>query len=321
MIEILHGDALEKIKLLKDKSIDCIMTSPPYWQLRDYGVDGQLGLEDTVEEYIEKLLKIFDKCWKILKNTGTLFVNLGDSYSNSNLISATRRRGFSKDDRPDTMLKKEKCIARKKSLVGIPAMFMLEMIKRGWILRNKIIWHKSNILPESVKDRFTNDYEEVFFFVKNEKYYFEKQYEPYAERTLNALKNGIIPNSHKYLEREYIKNKPKSRMRNVKKDWLTVVSEMGRNMRTVWNIGTVGIKEAHFATFPEELVRRCILAGCPENGIVLDPFLGSGTTLRVAKQLNRNGIGIELNQKYIEIAKSRIGNDLFNEIQIITDIN
>ena len=214
MIEILHGDALEKIKLLKDKSIDCIMTSPPYWQLRDYGVDGQLGLEDTVEEYIEKLLKIFDKCWKILKNTGTLFVNLGDSYSNSNLISATRRRGFSKDDRPDTMLKKEKCIARKKSLVGIPAMFMLEMIKRGWILRNKIIWHKSNILPESVKDRFTNDYEEVFFFVKNEKYYFEKQYEPYAERTLNALKNGIIPNSHKYLEREYIKNKPKSRMRN-----------------------------------------------------------------------------------------------------------
>ena len=321
MIEILHGDALEKIKLLKDKSIDCIMTSPPYWQLRNYGVVGQLGLEETVEEYIEKLLKIFDKCWKILKNTGTLFVNLGDSYSNSNLISATRRRGFSKDDRPDTMLKKEKCIARKKSLVGIPAMFMLEMIKRGWILRNKIIWHKSNILPESVKDRFTNDYEEVFFFVKNEKYYFEKQYEPYAERTLNALKNGIIPNSHKYLEREYIKNKPKSRMRNVKKDWLTVVSEMGRNMRTVWNIGTVGIKEAHFATFPEELVRRCILAGCPENGIVLDPFLGSGTTLRVAKQLNRNGIGIELNQKYIEIAKSRIGNDLFNEIQIITDIN
>ena len=195
-------------------------------------------------------------------------------------------------------------------------MFMLEMIKRGWILRNKIIWHKSNILPESVKDRFTNDYEEVFFFVKNEKYYFEKQYEPYAERTLNALKNGIIPNSYKYLEQEYMKNKPKSRMRNVKKDWLTVVSEMGRNMRTVWNIGTVGIKEAHFATFPEELVRRCILAGCPENGIVLDPFLGSGTTLKVAKKLNRNGIGIELNQEYIQIAKKRIGNDLFNEVQI-----
>ena len=316
MIEILHGDALEKIKLLKDKSIDCIVTSPPYWRLRDYKNGKQLGLEETPEEFINTLCNFFDNCWKILKDTGTLFVNLGDSYSNSNSISTTGRKGFSKDDRPDTMLKKEKCNARKKSLVGIPAMFMLEMIKRGWILRNKIIWHKSYILPASVKDRFTNDYEEVFFFVKNEKYYFEKQYEPYAERTLNALKNGIIPNSYKYLEQEYMKNKPKSRMRNVKKDWLTVVSEMGRNMRTVWNIGTVGIKEAHFATFPEELVRRCILAGCPENGIVLDPFLGSGTTLKVAKKLNRNGIGIELNQEYIQIAKKRIGNDLFNEVQI-----
>ena len=316
MIEILHGDALKKIKLLKDKSIDCIVTSPPYWRLRDYENGKQLGLEETPEEFINTLCNFFDNCWKILKDTGTLFVNLGDSYSNSNSISTTGRKGFSKDDRPDTMLKKEKCNARKKSLVGIPAMFMLEMIKRGWILRNKIIWHKSNILPESVKDRFTNDYEEVFFFVKNEKYYFEKQYEPYAERTLNALKNGIISNSHKYLEQEYMKNKPKSRMRNVKKDWLTVVSEMGRNMRTVWNIGTVGIKEAHFATFPEELVRRCILAGCPEDGIVLDPFLGSGTTLKVAKRLNRNGIGIELNERFIEIAKKRIGNDLFNEVQI-----
>ena len=252
----------------------------------------------------------------MLKDTGTLFVNLGDSYSNSDSVSTTGRRGFYKGDGLDMILKKEKCIARKKSLVGIPAMFMLEMIRRGWILRNKIIWHKSNIVPESVRDRFTNDYEEVFFFVKNEKYYFEKQYEPYAERTLNALKNGIIPNSHKYLEQEYMKNKPKSRMRNVKKDWLKVVSEKGRNMRTVWNIGTVGIKEAHFATFPEELVKRCILAGCPENGIVLDPFLGSGTTLKVAKKLNRNGIGIELNQEYIQIAKKRIGNDLFNEVQV-----
>lgn len=200
----------------------------------------------------------------------------------------------------------------------IPERFAIAMIEKGWILRNEIIWHKPNVVPEAVQDRFTNDYEEVFFFVKNEKYYFEKQYEPYAERTLNALKNGIIPNSHK---QEYMQNKPKSRMRNVKKDWLTVASEKGRNMRTVWKIATKGISEAHFATSPEELVKRCILAGCPENGTVLDLFLGSGTTLKVAKKLNRNGIGIELNQEYIQIAKKRIGNDLFNEIQIITDIN
>ena len=311
MIEILHGDALEKIKLLKDKSIDCIVTSPPYWRLRDYENEKQLGLEETPEEFINTLCDFFDNCWKVLKNTGTLFVNLGDSYSNSNIISTIGRRGFYKGDKPDKILKKEKCIARKKSLVGIPAMFMIEMIKRGWILRNKIIYQKSNVMPESVTDRFSNDYEELFFFVKNEKYYFKKQYEPYAEKTLNAFKNGEIPQSHEYLK----SGQSKIAMRN-NKNWLAVVSEKGRNMRTVWKIGTVGIKESHFSTFPEELVKRCILSGCPERGIVLDPFLGSGTTLKVAKKLNRSGIGIELNWKYIQIAKNRIGNDLFNEIQV-----
>lgn len=311
MIEILHGDALEKIKLLKDKSIDCIVTSPPYWRLRDYENEKQLGLEETPEEFINTLCDFFDNCWKVLKNTGTLFVNLGDSYSNSNIISTIGRRGFYKGDKPDKILKKEKCIARKKSLVGIPAMFMLEMIKRGWILRNKIIYQKSNVMPESVTDRFSNDYEELFFFVKNEKYYFKKQYEPYAEKTLNAFKNGKIPQSREYLK----SGQSKIAMRN-NKNWLAVVSEKGRNMRTVWKIGTIGIKESHFSTFPEELVKRCILAGCPESGIVLDPFLGSGTTLKVAKRLNRNGIGIELNRRFIEIAKKRIGNDLFNEVQV-----
>nr|DAY41975.1 MAG TPA: adenine-specific methyltransferase [Caudoviricetes sp.] len=316
MIEILHGDALKKIKLLKDKSIDCIVTSPPYWQLRDYGVVGQLGLEDTVEEYIKKLLDIFDECWRVLKDKGTVFINMGDTYSNVNskFISGSNNKNYYIDKQ--TAKTRKKTDIRRKSRMMIPEKIAIAMIENGWILRNKIIWHKSNIVPESVRDRFTNDYEEVFFFVKNEKYYFEKQYEPYAERTLNAFKNGIIPDSHKYLEQEHLKYKPRSRMRNVKKDWLAVVSEKGRNMRTVWNIGTVGIKESHFSTFPEELVKRCILAGCPERGIVLDPFLGSGTTLKVAKRLNRSGIGIELNQKYIEIAKSRIGNDLFNEVQV-----
>ena len=311
MIEILQGDALEKIKLLKDKSIDCIVTSPPYWRLRDYENEKQLGLEETPEEFINTLCNFFDSCWRVLKDTGTLFVNLGDSYSNSNSVSTTGRRGFYKGDRPNMILKKEKCIARKKSLVGIPAMFMLEMIKRGWILRNKIIYQKSNVMPESVTDRFSNDYEELFFFVKNEKYYFKKQYEPYAEKTLNAFKNRKIPQSHEYLK----SGQSKIAMRN-NKNWLAVVSEKGRNMRTVWKIGTIGIKESHFSTFPEELVKRCILAGCPESGIVLDPFLGSGTTLKVAKKLNKSGIGIELNERFIEIAKKRIGNDLFNEVKV-----
>lgn len=290
MIEILHGDALEKIKLLKDKSIDCIVTSPPYWQLRDYGVAGQLGLEDTVEEYIEKLLDIFDECWRVLKDTGTVFINMGDTYSSSKYISI-----------------------RRKSRMMIPEKIAIAMIEKGWILRNEIIWHKPNVVPEAVQDRFTNDFEKIYFFTKSEKYFFEKQYETFSEKTLTAFKDGIMPTGKKKMLGA---GESRTGMREINKPWKAAYNEKGRNMRTVWKIATKGISEAHFATFPEELVRRCILAGCPENGIVLDPFLGSGTTLKVAKQLNRSGIGIELNQEYIQIAKKRIGNDLFNEVQI-----
>lgn len=299
-MKILQGDVRKKLKEIEDNSIDCIVTSPPYWRLRDYGHDEQIGLEETPAEFIKNLCDVFDDCKRVLKDTGTLFVNLGDSYSHSNSMSTVGRRGFYKDVK-DLTLKKMKCMARKKSLVGIPAMFMIEMINRGWILRNKIIWQKTNVMPESVKDRFTNDYEEVFFFTKKEKYFFNKLYEPYAKKTLHAFKNGKIPNSHKYLEA----GKSKCGMREGK-EWLNVVSEKGRNMRTVWSIGTVGIKEAHFSTFPLELARRCITAGCPNGGTVLDIFLGSGTTLLAAKELNMHGIGIELVAENVEIAKRRL---------------
>ncbi|AVQ21392.1 site-specific DNA-methyltransferase [Fusobacterium necrophorum subsp. funduliforme] len=301
-MKIIHGDVREKLCEIKDDSVDCIVTSPPYWRLRDYKNQKQLGLEETPEEFIQNLCNVFDECYRVLKDTGTLFVNLGDSYSNSNSISTVGRRGFYKDVK-DMTLKKTKCMARKKSLVGIPAMFMLEMIKRGWILRNKIIWQKTNAMPESVRDRFTNDYEEVFFFTKKEKYFFNKLYEPYAEKTLKAFKDGKIPNSHKYLE----SGKSKCGMREGK-EWLNIVSEKGRNMRTVWSIGTTGIKEAHFSTFPLEIARRCILAGCPIGGTVLDIFLGSGTTLLAAKELNMHGIGIELVAESVKIAEKRLLN-------------
>lgn len=184
-------------------------------------------------------------------------------------------------------------------------MFQLEMIKRGWILRNKIIWQKSNVMPESVNDRFTNDYEEVFFFTKNQKYYFNKLYEPYSEKTLHSFKDGKIPNSHKYLEA----GKSKTGMRDGR-EWLAVVSEKGRNMRTVWKIGTVGIKEAHFSTFPLELARRCVEAGCPKDGTVLDLFMGSGTTNIASAKLGIKSIGIELMEDNIEIAKKRIAREV-----------
>lgn len=304
MINLIQGSALEVLKGLDSKSINCVVTSPPYWRLRDYGSDQQIGLEETPEEFIANLCDTFDEVYRILKDNGTLFVNLGDSYSGNNAISTKSRRGFVKGIK-DQMLKKNNCVAKRKSLVGIPAMFQLEMIKRGWILRNKIIWQKSNVMPESVNDRFTNDYEEVFFFTKNQKYYFNKLYEPYSEKTLHSFKDGKIPNSHKYLEA----GKSKTGMRDGR-EWLAVVSEKGRNMRTVWKIGTVGIKEAHFSTFPLELARRCVEAGCPKDGTVLDLFMGSGTTNIASAKLGIKSIGIELMEDNIEIAKKRIAREV-----------
>lgn len=300
MIKIMHGNALNILKQMHGESIDCLVTSPPYWRLRDYNDSEQIGLEETPEEFINDLCNIFDEVYRVMKKTGTLFVNLGDSYSGSNSISTVGRKGFYKDVK-DQILKKNKCMAKRKSLVGIPAMFQLEMIKRGWILRNKIIWHKPNVMPESVRDRFTNDYEEVFFFTKSQKYYFNKLYESFSEKTLHAFKDGKIPNSHKYLEA----GKSKVGMREGR-DWLAVVSDKGRNMRTVWKIATTGIKEAHFSTFPKELAKRCIEAGCPKEGTVLDIFAGSGTTNIAAAELNIKSIGIELVGDNIKIAERRI---------------
>ena len=313
MLKILQGDALEKIKEIESESIDCIVTSPPYWQLRDYGIDEQLGLEETVEEYLERLISVFDEAWRVLKDSGTVFVNMGDTYSNVNskFISGSNNKNYYIDKQ--TAKTRKKTDIRRKSKMMIPERFAIAMIERGWILRNEIIWHKPNVVPEAVNDRFTNDFEKIYFFTKNEKYYFEKQYEPYSEKTLTAFKDGIMPTGKKKMLGA---GESKTGMREINKPWKAVYSENGRNMRTVWNIAAKGIKEAHFATFPEELVRRCISAGCPENGIVLDPFLGSGTSLKVAKKFNRNGIGIELNPDYINMSINRIGTGLFEKIEI-----
>ena len=313
-MKIYKGEAAEKLKLLETESIDCVVTSPPYWQLRDYEVEGQLGLEKTLEEYLDKLVNIFDEIFRVLKEGGTCFINMGDSYASNGSIPMKGRRGFLKGEESKSVVRKTKI--RKKSKLLIPQRFAILLLERGWILRNEIIWKKPNIMPESVGDRFTNDFEHIYFFTKSEKYYFKKQYEPYSEKTLTAFKNGIIPSSHKYLEQEKLKNRPKSRMRDVKKDWLAIAADEGRNMRSVWEIATIGIKEGHFATYPEELVRRLLQSGCPQDGMVLDPFLGSGTTLKVAKQLGMKGTGIEIKEEYIELAVNRI-NDLFTKVQII----
>lgn len=295
---IINSDCLTALKKLPDESIDCVVTSPPYWSLRNYDThpviwdgkenckhqwknnycllcnawQGEIGAEPTTSLYIEHLCSIFDELQRVLKSTGTCWINLGDIYNPKN-----------------------------KSLMMIPSTFSIEMIKRGWILRNIIIWQKPNAMPHSVKDRFTVDFEYLFFFVKSSKYYFEQQFEPISESTIKKAKSKVNDNKSVFYQGMSKENYEKYQQRV-----LHDPDYKGRNKRTVWNVATVPFKEAHVATYPPKLIEIPIQAGCPEKGIVLDPFMGSGTTAVVAKKLNRNYIGIELNPDYIQMAERRI---------------
>ncbi|HDY89481.1 MAG TPA: site-specific DNA-methyltransferase [bacterium] len=296
-----QGDSLEVLKTIDSESIDMCITSPPYWGLRDYGSPGQLGLEPTFQEYIIKLVVIFAEIKRVLKSTGTCWVNIGDTYSNSSQSGGgdptIKTRNLGNKSYP----KREMSGVSAKSLIGIPARFSIAMIDELWILRNEIIWHKPNAMPASVKDRFTVDFEKMFFFTKSKKYYFEQQKEP-ATSTDTSNRNR---------DETKLNNTPgRTRMGGLKTNHY-----IDKNKRTIWNdptgiivwkIPTKPYKGAHFAVYPEELIRTPILAGCPEGSIVIDPFMGSGTTLKVANDLGRKGIGIELNPEYIELAKKRI---------------
>lgn len=295
-MRIIQGDSLGVLKTLPDESVDCVITSPPYWALRDYGCEGQLGLEPTFQEYIDKLCNIFDEVKRVLKKEGTCWVNIGDTYMNNSSYSVAGRQGFN-NDKSGMIYKKDKDVLEK-SLCQIPSRFAIEMTNRGWILRNEIIWHKPNCMPSSVEDRFTVDFEKVFFFVKNKKYYFEQILEPYTA----PLDRWGGDNLKADNESEWDKGTGQStyRTRNMRPN------EEGRNKRTVWSITTKGFSEAHFATYPEALVEPMIKSGCPLGGIVLDPFSGSGTTGRVAIDNGREYIGIELNPEYIKIQEKRL---------------
>lgn len=324
--KIIQGDSLEVLKTLPDESIDCVITSPPYWALRDYGVEGQLGLEPTFQEYINKLCNIFDEVKRVLKKDGTCWVNIGDTYMGNSSYSAKGRQGFG-NDKIGMLNKKQwldpknptpsKLRAREhieggqiieKSLCQIPSRFAIEMTNRGWILRNEIIWHKPNCMPSSADDRFTVDFEKIFFFVKNKKYNFEQILEPVSEVSLKRAEYGWHGQGDNG-QGNYAGLEHTEKMGN------RFVNPEGRNKRTVWSINTKGTPEAHFATYPEKLVEPMIKAGCPKNGIVLDIFMGSGTTAIVALQLDKKYLGIELNSEYIKIAEDRIKpfkNKLFN---------
>jgi DNA modification methylase len=273
--------------------------------LRDYGVEGQLGQEKTFEEYIDKLCNIFNEIKRALKPTGTCFVNIGDTYISK---GATRHKGYVDPKYPNGRIGGDcepsglKQTIESKNLALIPFRFAIEMQNRGWIVRNIIIWHKPNCMPEGAKDRFTVDFEYVFFFVKNQKYYFERQLEELAQSTIERVKYGISKNN-KVMSGNY-SMQGASMVKAFQK--INSGEIKGRNKRCVWSITTKPFKGSHFATFPPDLIEPMIKAGCPKNGIVLDPFMGSGTTAVVAKNLFRNYVGIELNPEYIKMAEERL---------------
>ena len=328
---ILQGDSLEVLKTFPDESVDCVITSPPYWALRDYGVDGQLGQEKTFQEYINKLCDIFNEVKRVLKDSGTCWVNIGDTYGGTGDKKDSTDPKYKQGRNGQSIAINKSATA--KSLCQIPSRFAIEMTDRGWILRNRLIWHKPNAMPSSAKDRFTVDYEDVFFFVKRKKYHFETQYEPYAPASYVRYRQALRA-SKSYQKKELYKNNtpysgkfnvqnaedfgsPRARYkrgqgsvssRGDDSDGLVVggINPNGRYKRAVWTIPTKPYKEAHFATYPEKLIEPMIKAGCPVGGIVLDCFFGAGTTGLVSKKLNRHYIGIELNPEYIKIAESRI---------------
>ena len=366
--KIYQGDALKVLKTFPDESVDCIITSPPYYGLRDYRVEGQIGLESTFDEYLDSLLKITGELKRVLKKTGTLWWNHGDSYGTG---SGSGIRGGKQATNRGTQTNEKWQKEGKASVPGLEKCLLLQpyrLVQRmideqGWILRNHIIWHKPNCMPSSVKDRFTVDFEPIFFFTKSKKYWFETQF----EKSLNP--EDDIRRLMKAQEYKKERQGGNAAFAQKKRD-SNIVRErimQGRNKRTVWKIPTKPFPEAHFAVFPEAIIETPINAGCPEmickkcevarepiikatkkqhsigatsgaylqernfkgdntvkntskhfgytncncnagwnKGIVLDPFMGSGTTALVARRLGRSYIGIELSPEYIKISEKRL---------------
>jgi DNA modification methylase len=380
--KIINSDCIEGMKLLSDSCVDCCVTSPPYFGLRDYGHEGQIGLEETPEMFVDKMVEVFEQVRRVLKPTGTLWLNLGDSYAanrgyqvpssigaNNGVANMGSGRGMKAAD----------FNLKVKDLMGIPWMVAFALRSAGWYLRQDIIWHKPNPMPESVTDRCTKAHEYIFLLSKSSKYYYDHEAIklPLAKASHQRLsqdvakqkgsnrvpgktngnmkavgnpikktyqdKDGMyvgevnpelmkqmhlmtLGESIEYFQktvkgptfggkkgREYIPEPDDPNFRNGSEQWGRewLPSEDGcANKRSVWTVTTKPFSEAHFATFPEDLIVDCIKAGCHEGGTVLDPFMGAGTTAMVARKLNRNYIGFELNKEYITIAEARLRNEL-----------
>lgn len=322
--KIYNQDCLTGMQQLPDQSVHCCVTSPPYWGLRDYGVDGQHGLEETPEAFISRQVEVFRELRRVLRDDGSLWVNIGDSYA------ASGRGGgggsFQNNDMGTKVSKSNNKRSpvtgyKRKDLVGIPWMLAFALRADGWYLRQDIIWSKPNPMPESCQDRCTKAHEYIFLLTKSEKYYYNAAAiaTPYKEKTYTTF--GIVSKGYgdgtgliqsENWARDVKIRKPKQWKMPDGWDQRTKEEQQfeGANKRSVWTMATKPFKEAHFATFPEELPYTCILAGCPENGVVLDPYMGAGTTALVARKTNRNFIGFELNPEYLAIAENRLQKEL-----------
>lgn len=322
---VLCGDVRERIGEIPDGSMQCVVTSPPYYGLRDYGHDGQIGLEQTPREYVAEMVTVFREVRRVLADDGTLWLNIGDSYASgaggapgttSQLMTGGRRviteQAFSKGigDRAH------------KNLLGIPWRVALALQDDGWYLRQDIIWSKPNPMPESVKDRCTKSHEYLFLLTKSPSYYFDAEAiaEPVAESTISRLAQNLeaqagsdrVPGktngAMKAVPPRFGGTKygdDDSEMNRTKSGNEYMLTEK-RNRRSVWSVATQPYKGAHFAVFPPQLVEPCILAGSREGDTVFDPFTGSGTTLQVAQRLGRKGKGIELNPDYFGLIRERL---------------
>lgn len=318
MIEVINGDCIEVLTTLPSESVACCVTSPPYYGLRDYGDERQIGQEETPEAYIERLVRVFHEVRRVLCNDGTLWLNIGDSYAGSMQgIGGAGSTPSLNDTNRGTCAMREKgqksVTARldgykPKDLIGIPWMLAFALRKDGWYLRQDIIWSKPNAMPESVKDRCTKSHEYLFLLSKNQRYYFD--HEAMQETAVNDMV-ARTDNSPRYGGNKYTKN-PETFYRTKSGNAYAYTGK--RNRRDVWTISTQPSKGAHFAVFPEKLVEPCILAGTREGDTVLDPFGGSGTTGVVANRLARNAVIIEINPVYAEMSKRRTAQIGFAEL-------
>jgi DNA modification methylase len=334
--KIIQGDCLEVLKTLPDESVDCCITSPPYFGLRDYGVEGQIGLEGNPESFVLKIVEVFREVRRVLKSDGTLWLNLGDTYSADRWSETPSTMNKNRDGHRSIAPKKNSGLPPK-NLIGIPWRVAFALQADGWVLRQDIIWAKPNPMPESVTDRCTKAHEYIFLLSKSSVYHYDSDSirEPLAPSSIARLAQDIenqkgsvrVPgktngpmkavvkkslpegqaNLGKFRDRErksWHDHKNDLQVGNRINKWVSYPE--GRNKRSVWNIPTAPFAEAHFATFPENLIVPMVKAGCPLGGVVLDPFMGAGTAALVAQKLARHYVGIELNPEYIKIAQKRL---------------